>query len=64
MSKQLKIEDEVYNDLTTTKGPGETYSQLIARLLDIRRMVLGVEPLLKGQEAYAEFKRTRAQAQV
>lgn len=62
MSKQVKIEDEVYTDLTQNKGPGETYSQLIARLLDIRRMVLGAEVILHGQKAIEEFRRARAQA--
>lgn len=62
MSKQLKVEDEVYTDLTRTKGPGETYSQLIARLLDIRRMVVGAELVLHGQKAIEAFRRVRAEA--
>lgn len=40
MSKQLKIEDNVYNDLTKAKWPGETYSHTIARLLDVRDILL------------------------
>jgi len=56
MSKPLKIEDEVYYDLTQEKVGNETYSQVIARLLDILRMLRGIEPKLRGHTAYQEFK--------
>jgi len=62
MSKQLKVEDEVYTDLTRTKDAGETYSQFIARLLDIRRMVVGAEVVLHGQKAIEAFRRAKAEA--
>ena len=51
MSKQIKIDDEVYSELTEAKWPGETYSHAIARLLEVRRLLLGLESKLDANVA-------------
>ena len=56
MSKSIKLGDDVYADLDEIRGKGETFSQAVDRLLDLRRMLLGIDPILRGQKAYQEFK--------
>lgn len=60
MPKSIKVSDEVYLDLDEIRGKGETFSQAVDRLLDLRRMLLAVDPILRGQRAYQEFKDARA----
>lgn len=59
MSKSIKLNEEVYADLDEVRGKGETFSQAVDRLLDLRRMLLSVDPILRGQRAYQEFKDAR-----
>lgn len=59
MSKTIRVEDEVYTELEAVRDKRETFSQAIARLIDVRRMVLGIEPILRGQQAFQEFKHAR-----
>jgi len=61
MSKTVRVEPEVYDELERIREKRETFSQVISRLVDIRRMVLGIEPILRGQKAFNEFKAQRDQ---
>ncbi|MBA7563510.1 hypothetical protein ES708_05169 [subsurface metagenome] len=61
MSKLVRVDGEVYDELETIRDKRETFSQVIARLVDIRRMVLGIEPILRGHIAFEEFKKQRDQ---
>ena len=59
MSKLIRVSDEVHRDLDEVRGKGETFSQVIDRLIDIRRMIVGIEPILRGQRAFNEWKEQR-----
>lgn len=43
MPKQIKIHDKVYADLTAEKKEGETYSEVITRLLVLIKLFRQVE---------------------
>ncbi|MBA7686612.1 hypothetical protein ES703_95062 [subsurface metagenome] len=45
MSKTIKLEDQVYNRLEELRGKRETFSQCVARLLEISRKVASLMPL-------------------
>lgn len=63
MSKTIRVEDKTWDELDELKGKHETFNDVLSRLVDIRRMVLGIEPILRGQQAYQEFKDARAAQQ-
>ena len=56
MSKSIKLQDDVYSNLDQARGKGETFSQVVDRLLDLRLMLLLADPILRGQKAYQEWK--------
>ncbi len=58
MSKSIKLAEAVYKDLDEARGKGETFSQAVDRLLDLRRMLLSADPILRGQKAYQDWKDT------
>ena len=62
MSKTIRVEDKTYQELDEMREKHETFNDVLTRLVDIRRMVLGIEPILRGQRAYQEFKDARAKA--
>lgn len=56
MSKTIKLEDQVYTDLTGYLQPKETYSQCLARILgafsrlgELRDVLEGVTKFRQGQ---------------
>lgn len=49
MSKSIKIEDDVYRDLDIMKGKGDTFSQVVARLITSARLTM------QAHEALGEF---------
>ena len=59
MSKTIKLEDPVYFDLDDVKEKHETFSQAVARLIDLYRQLRGLEPILRGDKAYHEFMDSR-----
>ncbi len=61
MSKVIKLGDDVYNGLREMQAPRESYSEVVARLLDIWRALHGLEPILRGSIAYHEFKARQAE---
>ena len=54
MSKAIKVEAQVYTELDQLRGKGETFSQVIERLLVARlkmfELINRIEDLLKYQE--------------
>ena len=57
MSKTIKLEDKVYNDLTDLMAPKETYSQVVERILflfdkmgELRNILEGAVAFRKGQQ--------------
>lgn len=56
MPHSIKVSDEVYKGLQAIQGPREVYSEVVGRLLDIRRQLVGLDPLLTGHKAYQEFR--------
>jgi hypothetical protein len=61
MSHSIKLQDETHTTLDQLRGKGETYSQAVDRLLDLWRIIRGVEPVLRGSYVYHEWKQRRAQ---
>lgn len=59
MSKLIRVSNETYNELEQLMDKRQTFNQVVARLIDIQRMVLGIEPILRGQKAFQEFKSAR-----
>ena len=55
MSHSIKVDDKTYRTLQEIQGSRETYNGVIARLLDMHRMLRGIEPMLAGHKAYQEF---------
>lgn len=42
MAKLIKVHDNVYEELTSIKKDGETYSEVLARLLTLMRLLIKV----------------------
>jgi predicted CopG family antitoxin len=59
-SKTIRVQQDTWNRLEQERDWRETFDTVISRLLDIHDMLRGVEPLLKGQQAFEEFKRAQA----
>jgi predicted CopG family antitoxin len=57
MSKQLKIDDRVYDKLDKLRGRGETFSMAIDELLDARLKVFELISVLEGQLKFREWQR-------
>ena len=60
MSKTIWLHDNTYHDLDEVRDKRESFDHVVARLLDIRRMVIGIEPALSGEKAYHEFRAKEA----
>ena len=56
MSKPIKVEDQVYNDLDKLRAKGETFSEVIAMLINARVRVLELWSILEGQLKYHEWR--------
>ena len=52
MSKTIKLDQSVYDDLTTLLQPKETYSECVGRLLDFLRTMGQVRDVLEGVTAF------------
>ncbi len=57
MSKPMKITDKTYEDLDRLRLKGETYSEVIDRLLNIRTRVMGMLTELEFLLDYDAWKR-------
>ena len=59
MRKFIALKVETYDELEKLREKRETFNEVVARLIDIRRMIMGIEPILAGQKAFQEFKSAR-----
>ena len=59
MSNQIRLDPQVKTDLDNIRGKGETFSQVVERLIDLWRALNGLEPILRSQAAYQEFLKGR-----
>ncbi len=57
MSKPMKITDKTYQELEKLRLKGETYSEVIDRLLNIRTRVMGMLTELEFLLDYEAWKR-------
>ena len=64
MSKQIKVDNEVYNQLDDLKLKHETFSQVIGELLGARLRIFELLNVLEGQLKYQEWKQQRIQEAV
>jgi len=56
MSKLIRVSDDVYQDLEMVRDKRETMSQVVDRLIDLWRMLNGIEPVLRGDISFHEWK--------
>ena len=56
MSKVIKVDDEVYNDLDKLRVKGETFGEIIDMLLRGRITVLEMISVLEGSLKYHEYR--------
>ena len=52
MSKTIKLEDSVYNQLTELMRPKETYSQVVERILTLFGKMGELRDVLEGAVAF------------
>jgi len=63
MSKVIKVEEQVYDQLDKLKARGETFSQVIGDLLGARLQIFRLLDVLEGQLKFREWQRERLEAQ-
>lgn len=56
MSRAIKVEDQVYQELDLIRDKGETFSQIIERLLEARLKMFEVLNMIEGVLRYEKFK--------
>ncbi len=56
MSKTIKVEDKVYQDLDQLRGKGDTFGQVIDQLIKDRVAVFHFLNVLEGQIKYGEWR--------
>lgn len=61
MSKAIKVEDRVYEELDSIRGKGETFSQQIEALLLSRGKIFELIMVLEGGLKYREWQAERLQ---
>lgn len=56
MSKAIKVEEQVYTELDLIREKGETFSQIIERLLEARLKMFETLNMIEGVLKYQEWK--------
>ncbi len=56
MSRAIKVEDQVYQELDMIREKGETFSQVVGRLLEAQRLMFEVLNNVEGTLRYQEWK--------
>ncbi len=56
MSKPIKVSDQVYQELDMVKEKGETFSQVVERLLEARAKMFEMLSMVEGVLRYQEWK--------
>ena len=57
MSKAIKVEDQVYQELDKIRGKGETFSQVVEALLNGRQAALVFLDVLESTYNFREWQR-------
>ena len=57
MSKAIKVEIKVYEELDAIRRKGETFSMVVAALLNTRKYILNLMGALEGSIKYDQWKR-------
>ncbi|MCK4721781.1 MAG: hypothetical protein KAT75_00685 [Dehalococcoidia bacterium] len=61
MSRAIKVDDKVYDQLDVLKGKGETFSQVIEIILVARGMIFNMLGALETHLQYREWQQQRLQ---
>ena len=56
MSKAVKVEDHVYKELDLIRDKGETFSQVIERMLQARLKMFEILNMIEGVLRYEKWK--------
>ncbi|GAG85261.1 unnamed protein product [marine sediment metagenome] len=56
MSRAIKVEDQVYNELDRLRGKGKTFSQVIEDILGARLKIFELLNVVEGQLKYQDWK--------
>lgn len=56
MSSAIKVEDQVYTELDLIRDKGETFSQVVERLLQARVKMFEMLSMVEGVLRYQEWK--------
>jgi len=56
LSKVIKVDDQVYEDLDQLRSKGETFGDIIAMLISARLRVLELWSILEGQLKYSDWR--------
>jgi len=56
MSKVIKVDDQVYQDLDKLRVKGETFGEIIGMLLNGRVQILELLSVLEGSLKYHEYR--------
>lgn len=59
MSKVIKVDDKVYEQLDRLRDKGETFSGIIQELLITRMIILDMISVLESQLKYREWQENR-----
>lgn len=59
MSRVIKVEDHVYQELDMIRDKGETFSQIIERLLEARLKMFEVLNMIEGVLRYEKWKQEK-----
>ena len=59
MSRAIKVEDQVYQELDMIRGKGETFSQIIERLLQARLKMFELLSMIEGALQYEKWKQEK-----
>lgn len=59
MSRAIKVEDQVYLELDMIREKGETFSQVVERLLQARLKMFETISMVEGVLRYQEWKQKK-----
>ncbi len=64
MSKAIKVEDQVYDELERLRRKGETFSDVVGDLLGTREKLCGLIDILRDEVRFNEWKLEQLDKQV
>ncbi len=57
MAKQIRVDDEVYNELLKLQRPREPLGGIVRRLLSVYALIMAAEPIIRGQHELLLYKK-------